>query len=61
MLDLPFGETATLKLSRQPRREFDQKVELWYAPALGYLPVRSRITQANGDFVDQQLSELTRP
>ena len=61
MLDLPFGETATLKLSRQPRREFDQKVELWYAPALGYLPVRSRITQANGDFVDQQLSELARP
>ena len=52
---------ATLKLARQPRRDYDQKVELWYAPALGYLPVRSRITQANGDFVDQQLSELTRP
>ena len=61
VLDLPFGQTPTLKLSRQPRREFDQKVELWYAPALGYLPVGSRITQANGDFVDQQLSTLTRP
>ena len=61
LLDLPFGQTATLKLSRQPRRDYDQKIELWYAPALGYLPVRSRITQANGDFVDQQLSELTRP
>ena len=61
LLDLPFGQTPTLKLSRQPRREFDQKVELWYAPALAYLPVRIRITQANGDFVDQQLSELTRP
>ena len=61
LLDLPFGQTATRKLSRQPRRDYDQKVELWYAPALGYLPVRSRITQANGDFVDQQLSELTRP
>ena len=61
LLDLPFGQTATRKLSRQPRREFDQKVELWYAPALGYLPVRSRITQANGDFVDQQLSQLARP
>ena len=61
LLSLPFGETATLKLSRQPRRDYDQKVELWYAPALGYLPVRSRITQANGDFVDQQLSGLTRP
>ena len=61
LLSLPFGELATVKLARQPRRDYDQKVELWYAPALGYLPVRSRITQANGDFVDQQLSELTRP
>ena len=61
LLSLPFGDVATLKLSRQPRREFDQKVEIWYAPALDYLPVRSRITQANGDFVDQQLNALTRP
>lgn len=60
-LDLPYGEVSTLKLSRQPRREFDQTIELWYAPALGYLPVRSRITQHNGDFVDQQLSALTPP
>jgi Protein of unknown function (DUF3108) len=60
-LTLPFGQLDTVKLSRQPRREFDQKVEIWYAPALGYLPVRNKITQANGDFVDQQLSALTRP
>ncbi|WP_411878527.1 DUF3108 domain-containing protein [Polaromonas sp. YR568] len=57
-LTLPFGELATIKLTRQPRREFDQKVEIWYAPSLGYLPVRNKITQANGDFVDQQLSAL---
>lgn len=57
-LALPFGELATVKLTRQPRREFDQKVEIWYAPSLGYLPVRNKITQANGDFVDQQLSGL---
>lgn len=60
-LDLPYGEVDTLKLARQPRREFDQTIELWYAPALGYLPVRSKITQHNGDFVDQQLSALTPP
>ena len=60
-LSLPFGDLATLKLSRKPRREYDQKVEIWYAPALGYLPVRNKITQSNGDFVDQQLSSLTRP
>ena len=61
LLALPFGETATVKLSRQPRRDYDQKVEIWFAPALDYLPVRSKITQANGDFVDQELSDLTRP
>ncbi len=59
-LDLLGAPMQTLKLTRKPRREFDQKVEVWYAPALGYLPVRNRITQASGDFVDQQLSEIGR-
>ena len=53
-LSLPGGEQATLKLVRNPRREFDQKVELWLAPALGYLPARVRITEHDGDYVDQQ-------
>lgn len=60
-LQLPAGEFSTLKLTRKPRREFDQKVEIWYAPSLGYLPVRNRITQQNGDFIDQTLSEIIRP
>ncbi|SFU79813.1 Protein of unknown function [Polaromonas sp. YR568] len=59
-LSLPFGELATVKLTRQPRREFDQKVEIWYAPSLGYLPVRNKITQSNGDSIDQQLSGLSK-
>ncbi|MEO8119296.1 MAG: DUF3108 domain-containing protein [Rhodoferax sp.] len=53
-LSLPGGQQDTLKLVRNPRQEFDQKVELWLAPALGYLPVRIRITEPNGDFVDQK-------
>ncbi len=62
-LVLPFGEIVAVKLSRQPRKAFDQKVEVWYAPQMDYLPVRSKITQSNGDFVDQQLSavETTPP
>jgi hypothetical protein len=59
-MSLPFGELAAVKLTRQPRREFDQKVEVWYAPSLGYLPVRIKITQSNGDFIDQQLSALSK-
>lgn len=58
-ITLPYGELSALKLSRQPRREYDQKVEIWFAPSLGYLPVRNTITQHNGDFVDQQLSAMT--
>lgn len=61
MLSLPFGQLATLKLSRQLRHDNDQKLEVWYAPSLGYLPVRNKITQTNGDFVDQQLSTASRP
>ena len=60
-LALPWGEVRTVKLSRQPHLEYDQRVEVWLAPALGYLPVRNKITQSNGDFIDQQLSALTRP
>lgn len=60
-LNLPAGDLATLKMTRKPRREYDQKVEIWYAPSLGYLPVRNRITQANGDFVDQQLKSVVKP
>ena len=53
-LSLPGGDLDTLKLIRNPRQEYDQTVELWLAPALGYLPARIRITESNGDFVDQQ-------
>ncbi|MDO8718952.1 MAG: DUF3108 domain-containing protein [Polaromonas sp.] len=60
-LALPMGTLRTLKLTRQPRREYDQKVEIWFAPALGYLPVRSKVTQHSGDFIDQQLRAVNPP
>jgi hypothetical protein len=53
-LTLSGGLQQTRKLVRNPRQEFDQKVELWLAPALGYLPARLRITEPNGDYVDQR-------
>ncbi len=61
LLQLPFGEINAIKLNRKPRREFDQQIELWFAPTLGYLPVRLRITNANGDVVDQLLSKAEKP
>lgn len=54
-LTLPMGEMMTFKFSRAPRRQYDSRVELWLAPELNHLPVRIRVTQSNGDFVDQRL------
>ena len=59
-LDLMNAPMPSLKLSRKPRKEFDQKVEIWFAPSLGYLPVRSRTTQHGGDLIDQQLTEISK-
>ena len=60
-LHLPGGSMEALKLQRNPRKEFDQKVEIWLAPRLGYLPARILITNANGDFVDQQWKSTEAP
>jgi hypothetical protein len=55
-LSLPAGEMRARLVKRLPRKEFDSTVEMWLAPDLQHLPVRLRVTQANGDVADQQLS-----
>ncbi len=52
VLQLPGGAMQTLKLERKPRREYDQKVEVWIAPALEHMPARMLLTSPNGDFAD---------
>ena len=56
-LALPMGEIVGRRLTRNARAPFDDTVELWLAPSLGYLPVRIKLTQPNGDFADMQLRE----
>ena len=46
------GPQVAVRLTRNPRREFDQKIELWFVPVLNYLPARFRFTETNGDYVD---------
>ena len=60
-LVLPGGAIPTRKLVRMPRREYDLRVELWLGTGMDYVPVRIRLTQANGDYVDQQWSSTDRP
>ncbi len=54
-VDLPNGPLAARHLLRAALHERDNTVELWMAPNLQHLPVRIRITQSNGDWLDQRL------
>jgi hypothetical protein len=60
-LDLPIGTVNAIKLTRDPRRDNDQRVEAWFAPSLNYWPVRMKITQHGGDYIDQELSSSDSP
>lgn len=55
-LRLPGGTQRSIRVVRLPRKEFDQKIELWLAPGMDYVPVRLRLTQPGGDWLDQQWS-----
>lgn len=59
-LDLPGGKVRALKLERLPRREYDQRIELWLAPGKDYAPVRLRLTNPDGGSVDQRWSSTDK-
>jgi len=61
MLYLPGGQVPALKLVRLPNKDYGQKVELWLAPELGFLPARIRIAFENGDYLDQQWKSSSPP
>lgn len=58
MLTLPAGNVSARRLTRPPRREYDNTVEVWLAPGLQHLPVRIRLTDHNGDVADQLLRQM---
>lgn len=60
-LDLPMGTLRAVELQRLPRRDYDQKAQVWLAPSLGYLPVRIRLTEASGDFAELNLRSHEAP
>jgi len=59
-LQLAGGAVRALRLERLPRREYDQKVDLWLAPGLAYAPVRLRLTNPDGGWVDYRWSSTDR-
>lgn len=60
-INVPAANMQALKLSRTPRNEFDQRLEIWLSPQLGYLPIRIRQSSAttpDQDFTDLVLRKL---
>ncbi|MDZ7937766.1 MAG: DUF3108 domain-containing protein [Rhodoferax sp.] len=51
-LSMPGGELQAIKLSRPPAGPHSNRADIWFAPSQGYLPVRIRLTEANGDIAD---------
>jgi hypothetical protein len=49
-------DLSTFKWVCQPRNRFDAKVEFWVSSRHAWMPVRIRITQVNGSFIDLVLS-----
>lgn len=60
-LALPGGAVKTVKLTRDPTGEHDPKVEVWLAQDMDFMPVRIRLSQPNGDFVEQQWRSTQKP
>ncbi|MBS7806235.1 DUF3108 domain-containing protein [Variovorax sp. PCZ-1] len=63
-INVPAANMQALKLTRTPRNEFDQRLEIWLSPQLGYLPIRIRQSSAaapDQDFDDLVLRRLPVP
>ena len=60
-IQVPAGRTQTLRVVRQARKEFDPRLEVWLAPAVGYLPIRIKQTEQNGNVFDLQLRSPALP
>ncbi|NCV63603.1 MAG: DUF3108 domain-containing protein, partial [Betaproteobacteria bacterium] len=58
VLNLPMGQLTALKVSRLPLQNHDQTADMWLSPAQGYLPVKVRIAQSNGDVLEQSLRKV---
>lgn len=52
-ISLPSGKFNAIRLVREPVGDYSQKVEVWLAPSMSYLPVHIRITEGNGNVLDQ--------
>ena len=60
-LKLPGGSVQAIKMTKSANPASEQTIEIWLAPALGYLPARLRITESNGSFMDLMWLKSQKP
>lgn len=61
-LSTPYGSQQAVHLTRPAGLGGDSRIDLWFVPEWGILPVRIRVEQNNGDSADQELIErLPKP
>jgi hypothetical protein len=60
-VETPAGDKQALHLSRPAGMGGDSRIDAWFVPEWGVLPVRLLVEQPNGDRADQRLSERTAP
>ena len=58
---LPAGDLHGLHLTGESTENPDTKVDVWLSPEIDFMPARIRMSQANGDFVEQQLRQRLAP
>jgi hypothetical protein len=54
------GELTTMRVLRLPDAPKDQTIEIWLAPSLGWYPVKLRIAEHDGDYVEQTVESITK-
>lgn len=58
-IDTALGRMHALHLSRPPRAgAYGSRLDIWLAPALGWLPVRIRNTEASGAVTTQTVNQI---
>lgn len=59
-IETPFGQLQAVHVTRLLATPKSQQLELWLAPSLEWYPVRLRQTEQNGDYIEQNLEQVSK-
>ena len=60
-LRTPLGELDALHVVRVPAENSNSpRMDIWFAPALEWFPARLRLTETNGDYIEQSLEKMDK-